>query len=144
MLQACLVHVVHWLKLRWHSSRRQPGCPAAPGATLLHASLSAHSQVDEKMDKVTKELQTNNMRLKGLVTKVGRGCAAGGSRVGTGIAGRQAGCRAALVQTPCSTYRLCSPALPPFPSCQMRSTRNFVVDIVLICILLAIGLYLYK
>lgn len=27
---------------------------------------------------------------------------------------------------------------------QMRSTRNFVVDIVLICILLAIGLYLYK
>ena len=27
---------------------------------------------------------------------------------------------------------------------QMRSTRNFVVDIVLICILLAIGLYLYN
>ncbi|EFN54788.1 hypothetical protein CHLNCDRAFT_134743 [Chlorella variabilis] len=53
------------------------------------------NEVDEKMDKVTKELQTNNMRLKGLVTK-------------------------------------------------MRSTRNFVVDIVLICILLAIGLYLYN
>lgn len=33
----------------------------------------------------------------------------------------------------------------PLPSLlQMRSTRNFVVDIVLICILLAIGLYLYK
>lgn len=31
------------------------------------------NEVDEKMDKVTKELQTNNMRLKGLVTKVGRG-----------------------------------------------------------------------
>jgi len=29
------------------------------------------NEVDEKMDKVTKELQTNNMRLKGMVTKVG-------------------------------------------------------------------------
>ena len=27
---------------------------------------------------------------------------------------------------------------------QMRSTRNFVFDIVLICIILAIGLYLYN
>lgn len=53
------------------------------------------NEVDDKMDKVTKELQTNNMRLKGLVTK-------------------------------------------------MRSTRNFVVDVVLICVLLAIGLYLYN
>ncbi|PSC72240.1 Qc-SNARE SYP7-family [Micractinium conductrix] len=52
------------------------------------------TEVDEKMDKVTKELQTNNMRLTGLVTK-------------------------------------------------MRSTRNFIVDIVLLCIILAIGLYLY-
>lgn len=52
------------------------------------------TEIDDKMDKVTKELSTNNMRLKGLVTK-------------------------------------------------MRSTRNFVVDVVLICILLAIGLYLY-
>ena len=25
----------------------------------------------------------------------------------------------------------------------MRSTRNFIVDIVLLCIILAIGLYLY-
>lgn len=97
------------------------------------------------MDKVTKELQTNNMRLKGLVTKVGPGCAAGGSGLGRGNAGRQAGrLLAALVQAPCSTCHLCSPALPLFPFCQMRSTRNFVVDIVLICILLAIGLYLYK
>ena len=31
------------------------------------------SEVDDKMDKVTKELQTNNMRLKGLVTKVRSG-----------------------------------------------------------------------
>ena len=41
------------------------------------------NEVDEKMDKVTKELQTNNMRLKGLVTKVrarGWACRAGGRR----------------------------------------------------------------
>jgi t-SNARE complex subunit (syntaxin) len=53
------------------------------------------NEVDEKMDKVTKELQTNNMRLKGLVTKT-------------------------------------------------RSTRNFIVDVVLICVVLAIGLYLFN
>ncbi len=41
---------------------------------------------------------------------------------------------ARLCVTPC-----CPSSLP-----QMRSSRNFVVDIVLICILLAVGLYLYN
>ncbi|GAB4818942.1 hypothetical protein N2152v2_005988 [Parachlorella kessleri] len=50
--------------------------------------------IDEKMDSVTKDLTTNNMKLKGMVTKV-------------------------------------------------RSTRNFFIDIILICVLLAIGLYIY-
>jgi len=52
-------------------------------------------EVETKMDAVTKELQTNNMKLKGLVTKV-------------------------------------------------RSTRKFFIDIILICILLAVGLYIYN
>ena len=33
-------------------------------------------EIDTKMDNVTKELQNNNMRLKGLVTKVGAPAAA--------------------------------------------------------------------
>lgn len=51
--------------------------------------------IDEKMDTVTKSLTTNNMKLKGIVTKV-------------------------------------------------RSTRNFFIDLILICVLLGIGLYLYN
>lgn len=39
------------------------------------------NEVDEKMDKVTKELQTNNMRLKGLVTKVRGQLGAGRQRL---------------------------------------------------------------
>lgn len=35
------------------------------------------NEVDEKMDKVTKELQTNNIRLKGMVTKVRQGMGRG-------------------------------------------------------------------
>lgn len=41
------------------------------------------NEADEKMDKVTKELQTNNMRLKGLVTKVGGG--GRGAGAGSGL-----------------------------------------------------------
>lgn len=52
-------------------------------------------EADDKMDAVTKELQNNNMRLKGLVTKVRKG-------------------------------------------------RNFVIDVILICVLCAIGLYIYN
>lgn len=52
-------------------------------------------EVGAKMDKVAKDLQTNNMKLKGLVT-------------------------------------------------QVRSTRRFFIDIILICILLALGLYIYN
>ena len=51
--------------------------------------------VGAKMDRVAKELQTNNMKLKGLVTKI-------------------------------------------------RSTRRFFIDIILICVLLALGLYVYN
>lgn len=54
------------------------GAPAAALQAMPHELQHISSplcpprpQVDEKMDKVTKELQTNNMRLKGLVTKVG-------------------------------------------------------------------------
>lgn len=45
------------------------------------------NEVDDKMDKVTKELQTNNMRLKGLVTKVrgGVGGWAGGPLASQGL-----------------------------------------------------------
>lgn len=55
------------------------------------------NEVDEKMDKVTKELQTNNMRLKGLVTKVrarGWACRAAGGCHGWG------GCVAGLQRLP--------------------------------------------
>lgn len=61
------------------------------------------------------------------------------------------------LQTQNCTLTVCTTLCPPLtyahpgPRCplrcllmQMRSTRNFVVDIVLICILLAIGLYLYN
>lgn len=65
----------------------------------MNEELNRHDvlidEANTKIDEVTKELQTNNMRLKGLVSKV-------------------------------------------------RSGRNFVIDIILICILLAIGLYIYK
>ena len=51
--------------------------------SAMNEELQRHDiliqEVDEKMDKVTKELQTNNMRLKGMVTKVRgwRGCGPG-------------------------------------------------------------------
>ena len=94
--------------------------------------------MDEKIDKVTKELQTNNMRLKGLVTKVGGGPVMGGCRASS------TACSPAGWSGVVASRHAC--LAPPGPAArpQMRSTRNFVVDIVLICILLAIGLYLYK
>ena len=52
-------------------------------------------EVGTKMDTVTKELQNNNMKLKGLVT-------------------------------------------------QVRSSRRFFIDIILICVLLALGLYIFN
>lgn len=55
------------------------------------------NEVDEKMDKVTKELQTNNMRLKGLVMKV-RG---GWMRWMTGGASR---CRQGTGALPASSH----------------------------------------
>ncbi|CAL8463075.1 g2609 [Coccomyxa elongata] len=51
--------------------------------------------IDEKMNKVTEQLKTNNMKLKGVLT-------------------------------------------------QMRSSRNFCLDVVLICIILGLGLYLFE
>ncbi|KAL6780670.1 SYP71 [Auxenochlorella protothecoides x Auxenochlorella symbiontica] len=51
-------------------------------------------EVNAKMDTITSDLKTNNMRLKGLITKV-------------------------------------------------RSSRNFCIDVILICVLLALGLYIY-
>ncbi|EIE27389.1 hypothetical protein COCSUDRAFT_39074 [Coccomyxa subellipsoidea C-169] len=51
--------------------------------------------IDEKMNKVTEQLKTNNVKLKGIVT-------------------------------------------------QMRSSRNFCLDVVLICIILGLGLYLFQ
>lgn len=51
-------------------------------------------EVGAKMDTVTKELQNNNMKLKGLVT-------------------------------------------------QVRSSRRFFIDLILICVLLGLGLYIY-
>jgi hypothetical protein len=51
-------------------------------------------EVGAKMDTVTKELQTNNMKLHGLVT-------------------------------------------------QVRSSRRFFIDLILICVVLALGLYIY-
>ena len=52
-------------------------------------------EVDAKMDTVTKEIQNNNQRLKGLVTSV-------------------------------------------------RSSRRFFIDLILICVLLALGLYIFN
>lgn len=52
-------------------------------------------QIETKMDVVTKELQTNNMKLKGVLE-------------------------------------------------QVRSSRKIFIDIILVCILLAVGLYLYN
>ena len=134
-------------------------------------------EVDEKMDKVTKELQTNNMRLKGMVTKVRAGAEWGGRAGGCvrllggwgGVDGvglwyaaqvcRCGGlvCSATGSRPPPQSHELhsltactCAPTTSPQPTpgspalLQMRSTRNFVVDIVLICVLLAIGLYLYN
>jgi hypothetical protein len=106
------------------------------------------NEVDEKMDKVTKELQTNNMRLKGLVTKVG-GCGAAG---GEGKARRTpVACWTALhvarrrcpwcCSSSCGWNCGSHPASSPL---QTRSTRNFIVDVVLICVVLAIGLYLFN
>ncbi|KAK9907291.1 hypothetical protein WJX75_000825 [Coccomyxa subellipsoidea] len=51
--------------------------------------------IDDKMNKVTEQLKTNNVKLKGIVT-------------------------------------------------QMRSSRNFCLDVVLICIILGLGLYLFQ
>ena len=71
------------------------------------------------MDNVTKELKTNNMKLKGLVESVSP-------------------CYAKQCwQLPATKlFKLVVPV-------QMRSRRNFCIDITLICILLALGLYLY-
>jgi len=67
--------------------------------TAMGEELERHDvmidEVGTKMEAVTKELQTNNMKLKGLVT-------------------------------------------------QVRSTRKFFIDIILVCVLLAVGLYLYN
>ncbi len=67
--------------------------------TAMGEELERHDvmidEVGTKMDTVTKELQTNNMKLKGLVT-------------------------------------------------QVRSSREFFIDIILVCVLLAVGLYLYN
>ena len=52
-------------------------------------------EIEEKMDVVTREIQTNNMKLKGVLN-------------------------------------------------QVRTTRKFFIDIILICILLAVGLYIYN
>ena len=52
-------------------------------------------EVGAKMDTVTKELQNNNMKLKGLVT-------------------------------------------------QVRSSRRFFIDLILICVLLGLGLYIFN
>ncbi len=52
-------------------------------------------EVGDKMDTVTREIQTNNAKLKGLVT-------------------------------------------------QVRSSRRFFIDIILVCVLLALGLYIYN
>ncbi|KAL3142916.1 hypothetical protein ABBQ38_003203 [Trebouxia sp. C0009 RCD-2024] len=69
------------------------GIGEAMGETLKTQDVLIDT-IDTKMDNVTKELKTNNMKLKGLVES-------------------------------------------------MRSKRNFCIDITLICILLALGLYLY-
>ncbi|KAA6429691.1 MAG: Qc-SNARE SYP7-family [Trebouxia sp. A1-2] len=69
------------------------GIGEAMGETLKTQDVLIDT-IDTKMDNVTKELKTNNMKLKGLVES-------------------------------------------------MRSKRNFCIDITLICVLLALGLYLY-
>ncbi|KAK9829335.1 hypothetical protein WJX72_005237 [[Myrmecia] bisecta] len=70
------------------------GIGEAMGETLQTQDVLL-DEIDTKMDKVTKELRTNNMKLKGLVT-------------------------------------------------QMRSSRNFCIDLTLICIILGIALYIYN
>jgi SYP7 family syntaxin len=67
--------------------------------TAMGDELQRHDviidEVEEKMDVVTREIQTNNMKLKGVLT-------------------------------------------------QVRSSRKIFIDIILICILLAVGLYIYN
>lgn len=67
--------------------------------TAMGEELERHDvlidEVEEKMDVVTREIQTNNMKLKGVLN-------------------------------------------------QVRSSRKFFIDIILICILLAVGLYIYN
>lgn len=67
--------------------------------TAMGEELERHDvvidEIEEKMDVVTREIQTNNMKLKGVLN-------------------------------------------------QVRTTRKFFIDIILICILLAVGLYIYN
>jgi len=71
------------------------------------------------MDEVTEQLTTNNMKLKGLVTKV---------------PDIRSGLPALPGVSACTAWRA--------PGAQMRSTRNFCLDVVLICIILALIMYL--
>ncbi|KAK9865189.1 hypothetical protein WJX84_002251 [Apatococcus fuscideae] len=70
------------------------GIGEAMGETLTQQGVVLDA-IDEKVDQVTKELRTNNLKLKGLLHK-------------------------------------------------MRSSRNFCLDVTIICILLALGLYIYE
>ena len=90
-----------------------------PAPTPQVAGL--HSCAAPQMDEVTGQLKTNNMKLKGMVTKVR-------SRVSPFVSHHCQAVWHALTPS-------CSGA-------QMRSTRNFCLDVILICIILGLVMYL--
>lgn len=101
---------------------------AACARRLLNIRLICGDLDAVQMTKVTEVLKTNNMKLKGLVTQV--------QSILPAIDGL-----AAMFQPDVADMSVLHGVISAE---QMRTSRNFCLDVVLICIVLALGLYMYE
>jgi hypothetical protein len=98
--------------------------------------------IDRQLNRVTSKLKSNNAKLKGLVLQVrAPGPGFGRRRDSLARAPAASACDGVVDVTPTAPGS-CLPLPPNLAAPQLRSRRNFCIDIILVCIVLGIIAYI--